>query len=654
MRKLLPLILFFLFLKFSFGQATFQKTFGGSGFDVGTSIAQTSDGGYLIAGSTDTSALLIKTNINGDTVWTRNYYDNWLHPRGYTALETYDGNFILSGSDASGVFIIKTNTSGNLLWNRQFSGFDSSESSIIQISDSGFIIIGTARHQNWDSTYICLVRTTSNGLWGWENRYAAAARYNQGYAVKQTSDGQLVVTGTRSYSESSLLRIGSGSGVVISSKGFGSVIPHSVLQTNGGFIVAGTTYDSWSNTPSNICISKTSLSGWLEWTKGYGGDSNDVAKTILQTADSGYILVGTTYSYGAGDGDVLLIKTDSLANIIWAKTFGGLAEDIGNSIKITNDGGYIIAGTTKSFGSGNSDIYIIKTDSLGRSSCNEHDVTLPITSSAAGGVPITTWRGYYNSSSNVTYSVNSGATVNTICFAPCTFSLSITSPGISCYGDSTTATAIPIGGTGPYTYTWTPTGDTTATINNLNGGNYTVTVYDSLGCSATQTIVITEPAPIILSLSVTDASCSTCSDGVIVANVNGGTGAYTYTWSFGAGSDTATNLSPGVYSVCVNDANGCSACTSATVSFPTFIRTINRDDAFIIHPNPFNNTLTVIFTQQPAARNQKQVTIIDITGKEILRQQTSEEEIHLNTANLAVGFYLLRVGGENYKVVKGQ
>ncbi|MGC8766066.1 MAG: hypothetical protein ACP5QT_09330 [Brevinematia bacterium] len=102
------------------------------------------------------------------------------------------------------------------------------------------------------------------------------------------------------------------------------------------------------------------------WQKTYGGsDSGDEASSIQQTNDGGYIVAGWTDSFGAGSADFYIIKLDSNGNKVWEKTYGGEYYDWASSIQQTKDGGYIVAGTTNSFGAGSADFYIIKTDSEG-------------------------------------------------------------------------------------------------------------------------------------------------------------------------------------------------------------------------------------------------------------------------------------------------
>lgn len=101
------------------------------------------------------------------------------------------------------------------------------------------------------------------------------------------------------------------------------------------------------------------------WTRTFGGDSSDIGYQVQQTIDSGFVIVGETKSFGAGNTDVYLIRTDSNGDTLWTKTFGGTFYDRGNSVQQTSDGGFIIVGETSSFGAGNADVYLIRTNSNG-------------------------------------------------------------------------------------------------------------------------------------------------------------------------------------------------------------------------------------------------------------------------------------------------
>jgi len=138
----------------------------------------------------------------------------------------------------------------------------------------------------------------------------------------------------------------------------------SVQQTaDGGYIVTGGTY-SFGAGNGDVWLVKTNASGDTLWTRTYGGTDWDEGYSVQQTSDGGYIVAGTTYSFGAGYEDVYLIKTNASGDTLWTRTYGGAVFDYGYSVRQTTDGGYIVAGSTSSFGNGNQ-VYLIKTNALG-------------------------------------------------------------------------------------------------------------------------------------------------------------------------------------------------------------------------------------------------------------------------------------------------
>jgi len=137
----------------------------------------------------------------------------------------------------------------------------------------------------------------------------------------------------------------------------------SVQQTSdGGFIIAGYTY-SYGEGGYDAYLIKVDSKGNEKWSKTFGGSLGDYAHSVQQTSDGGYIIAGQTNSIGAGDYDMLLIKTDSHGNEEWEKTYGGAEIDYAYSLQQTSDG-YVLVGSTSSFGIDH-DVYLIKTDSLG-------------------------------------------------------------------------------------------------------------------------------------------------------------------------------------------------------------------------------------------------------------------------------------------------
>ena len=137
------------------------------------------------------------------------------------------------------------------------------------------------------------------------------------------------------------------------------------LETDdGGFILAGFTR-SYGAGDGDVWLVHADRNGTEMWNKTFGGSGRDEGMDILETDDGGFVMVGETESFGSVDRDLWLVKVDSVGNEEWNRTFGGSGEDLGTSLKRAGDGGYVIAGITSSYGSGNRDLWLMKTDSKG-------------------------------------------------------------------------------------------------------------------------------------------------------------------------------------------------------------------------------------------------------------------------------------------------
>jgi len=191
-------------------------------------------------------------------------------------------------------------------------------------------------------------------------------------SIQQTSDGGYVITGyTLSFGAGNydvfVIKLDSSGNLSWAKTigGTGNDYGRSIRQTSdGGYVITGYTY-SFGAGDSGLFVIKLDSSGNLSWAKTVGGTNEDRGYSIQQTSDEGYIITGETWRFGAGNYDVFVIKLDSSGNLSWAKTIGGTNEDRGYSIQQTSDEGYIITGETWSFGAGYSDVFVIKLDSSG-------------------------------------------------------------------------------------------------------------------------------------------------------------------------------------------------------------------------------------------------------------------------------------------------
>ena len=221
----------------------------------------------------------------------------------------------------------------------------------------------------------CLV-LTSVFFWslpceaGWIKIYGGSRNeYTSG--VKQTTDGGYIAAGiTFSYGyggDGWIIKM-DGSGYATWQKTYGGAdrdYINSIQQTtDGGYIAAGE-YGFLSAGSGDIWAMKLDESGNVTWQKTYGGTDRDVARSIQQTADGGYIVAGSTVSFGSGDYDWWMLKLDGGGNVTWQKTYGGTQYDFAYSVQQTADGGYIVAGQTDSFGAGGYDAWIMKLEGNG-------------------------------------------------------------------------------------------------------------------------------------------------------------------------------------------------------------------------------------------------------------------------------------------------
>jgi hypothetical protein len=374
------------------GDTLWTRTYGGSASEQGYCVQQTTDGGYIVAGYTYSfgaggyDAYLVKTDANGDTLWTRTYGGSSTD-MGWSVQQTTDGGYILAGMTTSfgagsdDVYLVKTDADGDTLWTRTYGGSANDMGcSVQQTTDGGYIVAGYSESFGAGESDVWLVKIDANGDTLW-TRTCGGRDYDYGWDVQQTSDGGYIVTG---YTES----FGAGSDDVYLVKtdangdslwtrtygGSDDDQGYSVQQTSdGGYIITGET-DSFGAGSSDFYLVKTDANGDTLWTRTYGGSSTDMGWSVQQTSDGGYIVAGYTYSFGAGGYDFYLVKTDANGDTLWTSTYGGTDSDMGYYVDQTTDGGYILAGMTTSFGAGGYDVYLVRV--AGESSLP--DVTIEI------------------------------------------------------------------------------------------------------------------------------------------------------------------------------------------------------------------------------------------------------------------------------------
>jgi predicted secreted protein len=359
------------------------KTYGGTSGDYAQALVQTSDGGYALAGMTESfgagpsDCWLVKTDASGNMQWNKTYGGTGSDYA--TAMEqTADGGYALAGiTDSFGTghsdfWLVKTDASGNAQWNKTYGGTGGDEAyALVQTNDDGYALAGRTGSFGGGGNDFWLVKTDASGTMEWNRTYGGTS-YDLAYDLVQTSDGGYALAGeTTSFgagnNDAWLVRT-DASGNMMWNRTYGGTNEDGatalVETSDGGYALAGRTTSYGAGT-ADFWLVKTDASGNAQWNKTYGGTSSDEATALVETSDGGYALAGYTNSFSAGNNDFWLVKTDAAGNMMWNRTYEGTNWDYAQALVQTSDGGYALAGRTTSYGAGDPDFWLVKTKADG-------------------------------------------------------------------------------------------------------------------------------------------------------------------------------------------------------------------------------------------------------------------------------------------------
>ena len=306
------------------------RSYGGEAADAAFAVAQTADGGYILAGRTDSfgpgesAAYLVKLNARGFTQWERTYGGDGADEAAGVK-QTSDGGYIIVGTTDSfgpgrdSVYLIKTDAQGEIEWENTYGGrFDDRAFAVQETLDGGYVLAGVTG-SFVASPRMYVVKTDAGGNIEWHNHYGGSGD-DRAWAIQQTSDG--------------------------------------------GFIMAGQT-TSFGPGGRSMYLVKTNASGAVEWDITHGGSGDDLANSVQQTGDGGYIMAGWTESNGSGGRAAHLVKTRANGALEWEASFSGGGEASANAVRQTGDGGYAAAGYTEDLDEGRLWLYLWKTNAQG-------------------------------------------------------------------------------------------------------------------------------------------------------------------------------------------------------------------------------------------------------------------------------------------------
>jgi PKD repeat protein len=412
-----------------------QRSLGGSSDDYANSVHQTADGGYIVAGYTSSNNGDVSGNHGGKDMWVVKL-DNagntqWQKTLGGSGddvakyvQQTTDAGYIIAGNtysndgDVSGnhgnadAWVVKLDNVGNIQWQKTYGGNNNdAANSVQQLSDGGYILGCTAISENngdiigsHGAAECWVVKISSTGVIEW-SRCMGGQSYDYAHQMQQTADGGFVMGGVTLSLDGDVTGYqGGGDHWVVKLDniqeiewqktlgGTGTDVLTSVIQTtDGGYITAGHVYSQDGDIPgsgfhgtvfNDYWVVKLNSTGAIQWKKALGGTGNDLAQSIQQTVDGGYVVFGYTTSNdddvsgNNGYVDYWIVKLNSSGTIEWQKTLGGtgqegynniqLEADGAHSIQQTTDSGYIMAGYSKSNDGdvsgnhGNFDYWVVK------------------------------------------------------------------------------------------------------------------------------------------------------------------------------------------------------------------------------------------------------------------------------------------------------
>jgi hypothetical protein len=359
-----------------------NQTYGGADDDEACSLVATSDGGYALAGGT----LLVKTDEFGNMEWNRTYGAGSGWDGAYSLVEASDGGYALAGYVNSvdwersswihrDFWLVKTDANGNTVWSRTYggTGYDWAYS-LVATSDGGYAIAGYTVSSGAGNADFWLVKTDEFGNMEW-NRTYGGAEMDIAYSLIATSDGGYALAGeTWSFGDGTpafwLVKT-DASGNMEWNRTYGTVwgwdgASSLVEASDGGYAIAGDSLRVFAGV-HDFWLVKTDEFGNVQWNRTYGGPEQDWATSLVETPDGGYAIAGnnrpTELGRSLGEYDTLLVKTDEFGNMEWSETYEGTGRNIFvRSLVVASDGRYVLAGSIDSFGAGDRDFWLVKTD----------------------------------------------------------------------------------------------------------------------------------------------------------------------------------------------------------------------------------------------------------------------------------------------------
>ncbi len=346
-----------------------EKSYGNAGVvDTGASVWQTDDDGFIITGLTYskgtnsgiTRVMLVKTDWQGNQMWTK--YDDE-GDEGKFVRQTSDGGYIVAGSNGGNMFVLKTDKNGDKVWSKTYprpNGKTVDIESIQPTPDGSYIVAGSINMGGKDGSDMYATKIDSTGNQQWEKTYGGddgevGTGADYCYSVWPTSDGGYILGGSdwssTYWPKAAMVKLDANG-----NQQWYKVYSEDDARMDGTFIEVQQTRDGgyiWAGIRSGkMCLLKADPNGNQQWNKTY---ENGQCHSVQQTWDDGYIITG---GVGTGADNVTVIRTDAAGNSLWQKQLKGLGLGKGTSVQQIGNGSYVVAGFTKKDKNSQDDFYL--------------------------------------------------------------------------------------------------------------------------------------------------------------------------------------------------------------------------------------------------------------------------------------------------------
>jgi len=308
------------------GNVVWDHTYGGAQGDSASSIVALADGGFAVAGSTDSK-----------------------------------------GAGDGDMWVLRLDEAGNVVWDHTYGGAESDYArSIVALADGGFAVAGVNSSKGAGDDDMWVLRLDEAGNVVWDHTYGGVEGDWAGSIVALADGGFAVAGNTHSKGAGDkdmwVLRLDEA-GNVVWDRTFGGVgwdyASEIVALADGGFALAGHTSSKGAG-DGDMWVLRLDEAGNVVWDRTYGGARRDIASSIVALVDGGLAVAGITRSKGAGNDDMWVLYLDEAGNVVWDRTYGGAEEDYASEIVALADGGLAVAGYTRSKGAGESDMWVLR------------------------------------------------------------------------------------------------------------------------------------------------------------------------------------------------------------------------------------------------------------------------------------------------------